>query len=91
MELPQGFETAGSLIGYCEIHCKTERALFKGTQINAMIELAGFPEEFPKELNPDLFIPVYEEMETLCKLARQRLGEDSGEDNKVKPNLSIVR
>ena len=34
---------AESRIGYCELHCQTERALFKGVHVNEMIELAGNP------------------------------------------------
>jgi hypothetical protein len=28
-------------IGYCETHCRTERALFSGAQVNRLEELAG--------------------------------------------------
>lgn len=67
-------ELAGdNLIGYCEIHCKTERALFKGIHINEMLELAGFPTNFPKSVDPDQWISVHGEMEELCKLARLNL------------------
>ena len=30
--------TDAELIGYCDIHCETERALFNDRQINRMLE-----------------------------------------------------
>lgn len=60
------------LIGYCELHCTTERALFSAEHINRMYELAGRP----KWMNPipaKMFISMHENMEELCRLARQRL------------------
>lgn len=65
--------TDAELIGYCEIHCETERALFAGAHINRMIELAGFPPGFPAAVSPDGFLSAHEEMAELCKLARERL------------------
>jgi hypothetical protein len=64
--------TDTQLIGYCEIHCETERALFSGHHINRMIDLAGFPEDFPAAVGPDTFLSAHEEMAELCKLARER-------------------
>lgn len=39
------------LIGYCELHCQTTRALFHFEHVNRMIELAGFPDNYPKKLD----------------------------------------
>ena len=63
------------LIGYCEIHCKTERALFSRQQVNDMIELAGFPEHFVGQIRQS-WISLHEEMEELCKLARKRIADE---------------
>ncbi len=60
--------TDEELIGYCEIHCETERALFHANDINRMFVLAGEPD-------PNLtgWYSVHEEMEELCKKARKRM------------------
>lgn len=60
------------LIGYCEIHCHTERALFVGAHVNRMIELAGNPKGF-RHVDPNQFYTVKGDMERLCELARERL------------------
>ncbi len=58
------------LIGYCEIHCKTERALFNADQINRIAKLA-YPDDY--------FVPVvgwhsmHEEMQDLVDRARLEL------------------
>jgi hypothetical protein len=65
--------TDAELIGYCEIHCETERALFVGAHINRMIALAGFPPGFPAAVPPDEFRSAHEEMAELCELARDRI------------------
>lgn len=65
------------LIGYCEIHCKTERALFSRQQVNAMIELAGFPEDYVSQIPPMIsWVSLHEEMEELCRLARKRIDDE---------------
>lgn len=61
------------LIGYCEIHCQTERALFKGDDVNRMIQLAGYPEGFVRQVPGHQFFSLHEEMEELVKLSRARL------------------
>lgn len=61
------------LIGYCEIHCTTERALFSGVQVNRMIELAGFPSTFVSGVKSSGWFSIYQEMQELCDLARARL------------------
>lgn len=61
------------LIGYCEIHCQTPRALFNSQQINRMLVLAGHPKGYPKEIEPNRWVTVHADMEDLCKIARKRL------------------
>lgn len=63
------------LIGYCRIHCQTERALFNGGHIQRMIRLAGSPKGFinPDMLKADEFYTAKHEMEELCTLASLRL------------------
>lgn len=61
------------LIGYCEIHCTTERALFVGEHINRMIELAGSPPPYVACVPADGWYSVHEEMAELCALARARI------------------
>lgn len=58
------------LIGYCEIHCKTELALFHGKHINEMFKLAGIDRKVEFENG---FYAAHESMSELCKLARKRL------------------
>ena len=65
--------TDTELIGYCAIHCETPRALFNGDQINRMIALAGYPKDFPREIEPNRCVSVHDEMSELCKLARERI------------------
>lgn len=55
------------LIGYCEIHCTTPRALFNEEQINRMTKLARL-DLAPIEKG---WYSMHEEMETLCKRARK--------------------
>lgn len=64
------------LIGYCSLHCKTPRALFKGTDINRMLKLAGYPEGYVRQVSPDEFISVHEPMQELCTLAMAKLKEE---------------
>lgn len=75
IKLQSNFETPERLIGYCEIHCETPRALFNGDQINDMLMLAGYPEGFVTSVQSDLWQSVHEPMNELCKLARGRLSE----------------
>lgn len=64
--------TDAELIGYCELHCKTERALFVGSHVNRMIKLAGSPDSFVASVNPHDWYSLHDEMEELCKLAGTR-------------------
>ncbi len=64
--------TDQELPGYCEIHCRTERALFHSKHLNRMLELAGHPDGYFKTV-PEGFHAVYSEtMDPLIKLARER-------------------
>ncbi len=38
--------TDEEFLGYCEIHCRTERALFSGSQVDRLNELAGRPPSY---------------------------------------------
>lgn len=60
------------LIGYCRIHCQTERALFSGTHINRIIALAGYPTHFVREVPPKQFFSMHEDMKELCDLAEAK-------------------
>lgn len=63
--------TDRELIGYCRLHCKTERALFHADHINRMLELAGHPEYYVRRV--DGWLSVHDPMEHLCDLAEARL------------------
>lgn len=60
-------------IGYCEIHCTTERALFSGAQINRMLKLAGNPPDYVRWLPAGNWYSVHEHMQELCDIAKARL------------------
>lgn len=68
MELKSNFESPERLIGYCEVHCETERALFNKNQVNDMLKLAGYPPSMDID-----WVSMHEGMKELCKLARERL------------------
>ena len=62
------------LIGYCDIHCETERALFPKAIVAQMIDYAGCPEDWstPDEVakgNIDWY-SMHEDMKGLVKLAK---------------------
>ena len=61
------------LIGYCDMHCETQRALFNSDQVNRMLALAGHPEGYAKAIPPNQWISVYDEMKDLCARAKERL------------------
>lgn len=64
------------LIGYCESHCTTERALFNGEQISRMIRLAGQPKNYAQasRFDKEDWLSVDEAtMLPLVKLARENL------------------
>jgi hypothetical protein len=67
------------LIGYCALHCRTERALFHKDMVAQMVEYAGCPKGFlpPEEISRDIheFYSLHESMEELVSLARSRNSE----------------
>ena len=63
--------TDQQLIGYCRLHCTTERALFHADHINRMLELAGHPAGYVRRV--DGWLSVHEEMQHLCDLAQARI------------------
>lgn len=60
-------------IGYCELHCQTQRALFSGDQINRMARLARLDIHYPREQ----WLSMHQDMQMMCELAREYLGERS--------------
>ena len=50
------FETDEQLIGYCQLHCETPRALFHTSHINRILKLANYPEGYPQEPLEDNFV-----------------------------------
>jgi hypothetical protein len=64
-------EEFDKLIGYCRIHCRTERALFHRNDVNQVLELAGRPER----VRCGDFIAVHDEMSELCDMAVARRRE----------------
>ena len=68
--------TDEELIGYCELHCTTERALFHVDHLDRMLELAGRPDGYVKTCKDWVtkWYSVHEdEMLPLCNLARERM------------------
>lgn len=72
-ELLSGFGSAEELIGYCEIHCTTERALFSGKQIIDILRLADDQDGWESYIDPTEWLSMHEEMAELCEKARARL------------------
>lgn len=76
--------TDRELIGYCRLHCKTERALFNANHVNRMLELAGHPDGFVKRVNG--WLSVHDEMLELCDLAEKRIAHGvPGTQDQTKP------
>ncbi len=62
------------LIGYCDEHCRTPRALFPRAMIAQMVEYAGRPDGYstPEEFLEGIeWYSWHDEMEKLVKLARE--------------------
>lgn len=72
MDSPEMTDT--ELIGYCEIHCTTERALFHSKHINRMAALAGVNEGVPTG-----WYSMHDLMEQLCVQARARMSALPGD------------
>jgi len=64
--------TDEEFIGYCEIHCATQRALFLGRDINRMYALAGRTDTRVPEGE---WFTVRSQMMALCDSARKRLAK----------------
>lgn len=63
------------LIGYCDLHRKSQRALFSREMIAQMVEYAGCPEDFPNPqeiMRYQEFIGTHEPMKKLVDLARSQ-------------------
>lgn len=70
------------LIGYCEIHCETPRALFNGKQVKRMLALAGelnAIEEAELQLDDDDWLSIKGDMRELCEKARKNLKGEGNE------------
>jgi len=71
--------TDEQLIGYCEIHCETQRALFNGKQVKRMLALAGelnAIEGTGLQVGDDDWFSIKWGMRELCEKARKNLKRD---------------
>lgn len=80
-----GFDSPESLVMYCELHSRSERALFSGVQINTMLELAGYPSGYPHSVHTAVWCTMHSDMEQLCELARIRMKSDPTTSAEVLP------
>ena len=64
------------LVGYCDLHSETPRALFRKDMIAQMIAYAGNPEDFPsaKEMNKahKEWFSLHDDMKTLVNLCKEK-------------------
>lgn len=61
-----------SFLGYCEIHSRTERALFNGGQIRRLLELADLP--VPRDIRDSSWLTMRSCVaDPLIYTARERL------------------
>ncbi len=70
--------TAERLIGYCDLHCETPRALFGRDMVAQMVLLAGEPEDWdsPEDIaSGQKWMSLKEEMKELVNLATKRMSE----------------
>lgn len=65
--------TDAELPGYCEIHSRTERALFHSNHLNRLLALAGHPDGYYKTVREGWYTVREETIDPLAKLARERL------------------
>lgn len=59
------------LVGYCNIHCETEIALFSREMVAQMIEYARCPKDFPKPeeiMKGKEWLSLHESMKNLVEL-----------------------
>lgn len=64
-------------IGYCSSHCKSDRALFVGRDVNRMLKLAGYPNGFVSRVPDGEWFSLHEPMEELVRHAERRLVQRS--------------
>lgn len=74
---PEGTMTDREFIGYCATHCKSERALFVGRDVNRMLRLAGHPNGFVAGVPDGEWFSLHEPMEELVRHAERRLVQRS--------------
>jgi hypothetical protein len=63
--------TDTELLGYAEIHCRTERALFSAEHVNRILALAGHPEGYVYSVTG--MTAVHSDMQHLVDLVRARM------------------
>jgi hypothetical protein len=65
--------TDAELPGYCETHCRTERALFHSDHLNRLLALAGYGDTYRM---PEGWHTAREDaIDPLVKLAQERMKE----------------
>lgn len=75
LTLPEAFESNERFIGYCELHCTTERGLFIGSHVNYLLQLAGDD----RRVTATQWYALDEEaVHPLCKQARAILSQREG-------------
>lgn len=66
----------GILVGYCNLHSETPRALFHKDMVAQMIDYAGNPKDYPtaeEMANAEIeWHSLKEEMKTLVNLCREK-------------------
>lgn len=74
-----GFENIEDFLGYCELHSRTERALFSGQHINCLYELAGIVPPYQIVDAGQLFDSIpYEEMEEIIDIIENKRNSTEG-------------
>lgn len=65
--------TDEQLLGYCALHCRTERALFHSSHLNRMLELAGYPSDYNKSVTEGWHSVHENTLGPLIRLAEERI------------------
>lgn len=69
--------TDEEFLGYFEIHCRTERALFNGYQIKRLVRLGGMEGDDVEGMRDDQWASVYEgQAKPRIDRARARLAKE---------------
>jgi hypothetical protein len=71
--------TDAELPGYCEIHCRTERALFHSSHFNRLVALAGHPANYLRSLPEGFYCIRDDQMDELVELAQARMKDHHGQ------------